>query len=48
MTWKDGNIYKGTWNDTEEGLQGKGIMLSLRGKRSRKMDKRLMEKTLFL
>lgn len=33
MTWGDGNIYKGAWNDTEEGLQGKGVMCSPEGKK---------------
>lgn len=33
MTWKDGHIYEGTWNDTEEGLQGKGVMCSPEGRK---------------
>lgn len=33
MTWSDGNIYEGTWDDTEEGLQGKGVMCSPEGQK---------------
>lgn len=33
MIWVDGNIYEGTWNDTEEGLQGKGVLRSPEGKK---------------
>ena len=33
MIWDDGTLYEGTWNDTEEGLQGKGVMCSPEGKK---------------
>lgn len=33
MTWDNGHIYEGTWDDTEGGLQGKGVMRSADGKK---------------